>query len=381
MAPNRTARVMHVLVAPDKFRGTLTAAQAAEAMATGWLRSRPYDVVDPVPLADGGEGTVDALVAALGGERLAVRVAGPLGDPVYAVLGLIDRAEGSLGVVEMAQASGLSLVPESRRNALRASTRGSGELILAAARAGATELVVCLGGSATTDGGAGMAAALGIALLDSAGAPVGPGGQGLLDLARIDVGGLDPSVRRLRVNVACDVDNPLTGPQGAAHTFGPQKGASPQDVLVLDRALAHLAAVVHRDLGLDVRSVPGAGAAGGLGAGLVAFLGARLRPGIDVVMEAARFHDRLDRADVVLTGEGTFDESSLRGKVPWGVVESARTARVPALVLCGRAEARPEGVEVRSLVERFGAERAVSDARRALEDLAAELAEGLASAG
>ncbi|HEX5950992.1 MAG TPA: glycerate kinase [Actinomycetota bacterium] len=372
---------MHVLVAPDKFRGTLTATQATEAVATGWLRSRPYDVVDPLPLADGGEGTVDALMAALGGERRAVRAAGPLGDPVDAVFGLVDRPGGALGVVEMAQASGLELVPAARRNALRASTRGTGDLILAAARAGATELLVCLGGSATTDGGAGMASALGIALLDQAGAPVGPGGLGLLDLARIDAGRLDPAVRRLRVNVACDVDHPLTGPQGAAHAFGPQKGASPQDVLVLDRALAHLAAVVHRDLGIDVRSVPGAGAAGGLGAGLVAFLGARLRRGVDVVMEAVRFHDHLDRADLVITGEGRFDASSLRGKVPSGVLEAAAGARVPVLVLCGRAEERPEGVEVRSLVERFGAERAVSDARRALEELAAELAEGLASAG
>jgi glycerate 2-kinase len=372
---------MHVLVAPDKFRGTLTAAQAADAVATGWLRTRPYDVVDPLPLADGGEGTVDALVAALGGERRAVRVPGPLGDPVYAMFGLVARPEATLGIVEMAQASGLELVPETRRNALRASTRGTGELILAAAHAGATELLVCLGGSATTDGGAGMAAALGVGLLDATGAPVGPGGQGLLDLARIDTGGLDPAVRRLRVHVACDVDSPLTGPQGAAHVFGPQKGASPQDVLVLDRALAHLAAVIHRDLGIDVRLVPGAGAAGGMGAGLVAFLGGRLRPGIDVVMEAARLQERLDRADLVITGEGTFDGSSLRGKVPSGVLEAAGAARVPALVLCGRAEARPEGVQIFSLVDRFGAERALSDARRALEDLATEVAEGLASAG
>jgi glycerate kinase len=372
---------MHVLVAPDKFRGTLTAVQAAEAVATGWLRSRPYDAVEPLPLADGGEGTVDAIVAALGGERRAVRVAGPLGDPVYAVFGLVPRAEGALGVVEMAQASGLALVPEGRRNPLRASTRGTGELILAAARAGASELLVCLGGSATTDGGAGMATALGAALLDAAGAPVGPGGQGLLDLARIDARGLDPAVRRLRVNVACDVDNPLTGPQGAAHVYGPQKGASAQDVLVLDRALAHLAAVVHRDLGIDVRSIPGTGAAGGLGAGLVAFLGARLRRGVDVVAEAVGLQDRLDRADLVITGEGTFDASSLRGKVPSGVLEAAAAVRVPALVLCGRAEVRPEGVAVHSLVERFGAERALSDARRALEDVAAEVAGGLPSAG
>jgi glycerate kinase len=372
---------MRVLVAPDKFRGTLSAAQAAAAVATGWARSRPEDVVEQVPLADGGEGTVDALVAALGGERRRVRVAGPLGDPVEATFGLVHRAGGALGLVEMAEASGLALVSESRRDPLRASTRGTGDLILAATRAGASEVLVCIGGSATTDGGAGMAAALGIALLDAGGLPVRPGGEGLLDLARIDAGGLDRRVRGLRVQAACDVDNPLTGPHGAAYVFGPQKGASPQEVLLLDRALAHLAAVIHRDLGIDVRALPGAGAAGGLGAGLVAFLGARLRRGVEVVMDAVGLPARLERSDLVITGEGALDASSLRGKVPSGVLETARAAGVPVLVLCGRTDVRPEGVPVHTLVERFGVERAMSDARRALEDLAAEVAERLPSGG
>jgi len=372
---------MRILIAPDKFRGTLTAAQAAAAIATGWRRARPGDRLEEVPLADGGEGTMDALVAALGGQRREARVRGPLGDPLDAAYAMVPVEGGTLGVVEMALASGLTLLAQGRRDPLRASTRGTGDLMLAAARSGASEILVSLGGSATTDGGAGMAQALGVRLLDAAGSEIGPGGAGLLDLARIDASGLDRAVRRVGVQAACDVDSPLTGPRGAAHVFGPQKGASADDVLLLDRALGHLAAVVHRDLGIDVRAVPGAGAAGGLGAGLVAFLGARLRPGVDLVMDAVRLWDHLEEADLVITGEGAFDASSLRGKVPAGVLAAARTIGVRALVLCGRAEVGPEDVEVMSLTERFGTDRALGDARLALEDLAAEVAEGLSSPG
>jgi glycerate 2-kinase len=371
---------MRVLVAPDKFRGTLTAAQAAAAIAAGWRRTRPADEIQQVPLADGGEGTMDALVAALGGERRIARVHGPLGDEVDAAFGLAPSAGGRLGVVEMALASGLALVSERRRDPLRASTRGTGELILAAVAAGATEMLVCIGGSATTDGGAGMAQALGVSLLDGSGQPIRPGGGGLLDLKRIDTRGLDRRVRQVRFQAACDVDNPLTGPQGSAHSFAPQKGATPEDVVLLDRALGHLAAIVHRDLGLDVRDLPGAGAAGGLGAGLVAFLGARLRRGVEIVMEAVAFPARLARAELVITGEGALDASSLRGKVPGGVLDAAREVGIPAVVLAGRADVHPEGVEIRSLVQRFGRERAFGDARLALEDLAAEAAERLPSA-
>lgn len=365
---------MRILVAPDKFRGTLTAAEAASAIARGWRRVRPGDLLEEVPLADGGEGTLDALLAALGGERRTMRVSGPLGDEIEAAFGLAGGPAGPIGVVEMARASGLELVSTARRDPLRASTRGTGELILAALRAGAREVLVCLGGSATTDGGAGMAQALGVALLDAEGRPVGPGGIGLLQLARIDATGLDPLARAARVQAACDVDSPLTGPQGAAHVFGPQKGATREEILLLDRALGHLAAVVHRDLGIDVRGLPGAGAAGGLGAGLVAFLGARLRPGVQLVMEAVGLGRRIEAADLVLTGEGAFDASSLRGKVPAGVLEVARGAGVPVVVLCGRAEIHPPGVEVRSLAELVGPTRALADARLALEELAADVA-------
>jgi glycerate 2-kinase len=374
---NRTVPAVRVLVAPDKYRGTLTAAQAAAAIATGWRRARPDDALDELPMADGGEGTLDAVVAALDGRRRRVRVRGPLGDPVDAEYGVVVRGRERVAVVEMARASGLQLVGAERRDPLRASTAGTGELILAACREGVDEVLVCVGGSATNDGGAGMAQALGVRLLDAAGGPIGLGGAALLDLATIDVGGLDRSVAATRFVVAVDVDNPLTGPHGAAAVYGPQKGASADDVVLLDRALGHLAAVSARDLGVDVRDLPGAGAAGGLGAGMVAFLGARLRPGAEIVMDVVGFEERLAPSDVVVTGEGRFDEQSLRGKVAGAVLEVARRGGVPAVVLCGEAAARVPGVIVRSLVERVGAQDAFEQPRRSLEDLAADVAAGL----
>lgn len=372
---------MRVLVAPDKFKGTLSAAQAAAAIAAGWRRVRPGDEVVELPLADGGEGTADAIVDGLGGERRRVRVSGPLGDPVEAGFGLVHGASGRTAIVEMARASGLALVAPERRDPLRASTRGTGELIRAACAEGPSEVIVALGGSATTDGGAGMAQALGARLIDERGDEIPPGGGGLLELVRIDATGLDPSTRGVRFSAICDVDNPLTGLQGSAQVFAPQKGATPEDVVLLDRALAHLAAVIHRDLAIDVRSLPGGGAAGGLGAGIVAFLGARLRPGIEVVMAAVGFGRELAAADLVVTGEGAFDTTSLRGKVPGGVLAAAREAGVPVAVVCGRADRRPEGVRVWTLVERYGAERALGDARLALEELAADVAAEVSADG
>jgi glycerate 2-kinase len=373
---------VRVLVSPDKFKGTLTAAQAGDAIAAGWRRARPNDVVDQLPLADGGEGTLDALVEGLGGERRALRVTGPLGDPVDAEYGLVESAEGLTGVVEMARASGLQLLRSTRRDPLRATTRGTGELMVAACHAGARTLMVCIGGSGTNDGGAGMAQAMGIRLLDAAGQELRPGGAALRDLARIDLRPLDTSVGDVAVIVASDVDNPLVGPSGASRVYGPQKGARPDDVAVLDEALAHFAAVIHRDLGIDVRDVPGAGAAGGLGAGLVAFLGARIRPGVDVVMDAVGFQRRLQEADVVVTGEGSFDEQSLRGKVAAGVLRSAAEARVRAIVLAGRRSATaPDGAAVVSLVERFGEEPAMARPRWALEELAFQTASAFDAGG
>ncbi len=371
---------MRVLVAPDKFRGTLSAANAADAIAAGVRRAIPDAVVDAVPMADGGEGTLDALVAALGGETREVTVSGPLGDPVRAAYAIVPSASGPTAVIEMARASGLVLLAR-RRDPLRASTRGTGELIAAAAAAGAPSAVVCIGGSATNDAGAGMAQALGVALLDERGRELPPGGAALLRLARIDATRLDASVRVMRIVAATDVDNPLVGPSGASFVYGPQKGATADDVALLDRALRHLAAVVHHDLGIDVRDLPGAGAAGGLGAGLIAFLGARLRPGVDVVMEAVRFRERLENADLVITGEGRFDEQSLRGKVPHGVLTAAEELGVPAIVLCGERAIDVHGVRVESLVERFGERAARDQARISLETLAAEVTADVAKRG
>ena len=364
-------------MAPDKFRGTLTAAEAARAVAAGWRRARPDDDVTVVPMADGGEGTLDALVAALDGERHTARVTGPLGDRVAAQFAMVDTPEGLTGVVEMAQASGLELIAERRRDPLRATTYGTGELIRAACRHRPARVIVCIGGSATNDGGAGMAQALGARLLDGSGRDIGPGGAAVLDLATIDVGRMDPAVRGVRCLVACDVDNPLVGPAGASAVYGPQKGASPEDVALLDRALAHFAAVVHRDLGIDLRDTPGAGAAGGLGAGLIAFLGARLRPGVEVVMEAVGLRDRIRDADLVITGEGKLDGQSLRGKTVAGVLRAAEEATVRAAVVCGRAEIGMGEIPVAALVDLVGEERAMDDTRTALEELASGLASRL----
>jgi glycerate kinase len=365
---------MRILVAPDKFRGTLSAQQAAEAIEVGWRRVRPTDDLDLVPMADGGEGTLAAMVAAGEGTTRTIRVTGPLGDPVAAPLGLIDDGH-RLAVVECASASGLALISSARRDVGRATSVGTGELMREALEAGADRVLVCLGGSAMNDGGTGMAAALGIRFLDVHGRELRPGGAALVDLARIDASDLDPRLGHVRVTGATDVDNPLTGPSGASAVFGPQKGATPEDVLLLDRALGHLAAVVERDLGVSRNDEPGAGAAGGLGFGLLAFCAARLRPGIEVVMEAAGFEERLSKADLVITGEGSLDAQSLRGKVPAGILRAAELGRVPVAIVCGRAEITLPGATVVSLVERVGTASALHDARRSVELVASELAE------
>jgi glycerate kinase len=367
---------MRILVAPDKFRGTLTARQAAEAVATGWRRVRPEDELDLAPMADGGEGTMAALVDALHGEVVRATVTGPRGDPVEAEFGLADGADGRLAIVEMASASGLALLAPSRRDPLLTTTRGTGELILAALAYAPTRLLVGSGGSATNDGGAGMAQAVGVRMLDGQARELGSGGAALAGLARIDATRLDRRLTGVTCVAATDVDNPLTGPAGASAVYAPQKGATPEDVVVLDRALGHLAAIVYRDLGVDLRDEPGAGAAGGLGFGLMAFLGARIRPGIDVVAGALGLSSRVAAADLAITGEGRLDAQSLRGKVPAGILRLGRELSVPVAIVCGQAEAglRLDGVTVASLVERFGREDALGDARRSLERLAEELA-------
>ncbi len=368
-------------MAPDKFKGTLTAPEAAEAIATGWRRGDPSSEIETIPMADGGEGTLDALISGLDGERFRERVAGPLDEPVNAEYAVVQAPEGPTGVVEMARASGLELVPRTRLDPRRATTRGTGELILAACRQGARRVLVCIGGSATNDAGAGMAQALGVRLLDQEGRQLRSGGAALLELARIDVTRINPVVRDVDFLAATDVDNPLVGPRGASAVYGPQKGASPDDVRLLDKALRHFAAVVYRDLGVDIRDLPGAGAAGGLGGGLVAFLGAKLRSGVDVVMEAVRLKDRMEGVDLVITGEGSFDEQSLHGKAPAGVLRAADELRIPALVLCGEQRADRPGTKVMSLARRFGRGAARERARQLLAELAAEAAREIQEEG
>ncbi|MEW6523513.1 MAG: glycerate kinase [Bacillota bacterium] len=320
---------MKIVVAMDSFKGSLTAPDATAAVARGLRRVWPAASIDQVPLADGGEGTVTALVSATGGELREVEVTGPLGDPVVARYGILG--DGTSAAIEMAAAAGLTLVPPGRLDPGHATTFGVGQLVQAALDAGCTSIIMGIGGSATVDGGAGLAQALGAKLLDAAGAPIPRGGLGLEQLVAIDASPLRARLRGVALTVACDVDNPMCGPHGAARVYGPQKGADPELAARLDAALDHYAGVLRRDLGMDVRDLPGAGAAGGMGGGLVALAGARLRPGIELVMEAVGLQNRLAGCDLVITGEGRLDRQTRYGKVPAGVARLARGIPVVAL--------------------------------------------------
>jgi glycerate kinase len=333
---------MRILVAPDSYKGSLSAVAVAEAMAEGIRAVLPDAEVVLTPIADGGEGTVEAMVRATGGRILHTRVGGPLGEPERAAWGVLG--DGVTAVIEMAAASGLTLVPEERRDPRRACTFGTGQLVRAALDQGYRKLVIGIGGSATNDGGAGMARALGARLLDAAGAELAPGGAALAGLARIDLAGLDPRLEQTEIQVACDVDNPLCGPRGASAVYGPQKGATPAMVAELDRALGVYAQVAARATGRDVAQAPGAGAAGGLGAGLLFFTPARLRPGITMVLEACGFEARVAEADLVFTGEGRTDAQTAMGKAPVGVAEAARRHGVPVVCLSGGLGAGSEAV-------------------------------------
>lgn len=324
---------MKILIAPDSFKGSLAAADVAGAIERGVRRVLPHAEIECIPLADGGEGTVGALVAATGGQIVYERVTGPLGEPVDAFFGILG--DGTTAVIEMAAASGLPLVPPGRRDPLRTTTRGTGELIRLALERGCQKIIVGIGGSATNDGGAGMAQALGVSFRDSNGREIGPGGGELIRIHALDVSGLDSRIAGTRVVVACDVDNPLVGPKGASAVYGPQKGATPEQVEALDRGLAHFANVIERSLGIGVADLPGAGAAGGLGGGLVAFAGASLEPGIGIVLDAVNFHTRVQGADLVVTGEGAIDHQTAYGKVPVGVARVAKKARVPVVAVGG----------------------------------------------
>jgi glycerate kinase len=323
---------MKVVVAPNAFKGSLSASQAAAAIARGVRQVFPNADIVEVPVADGGDGTAEALVSARDGTFHTVEVEGPLGDPVAASYGLIDR--GRTGVVELASSSGLALISTDRQDPRRASTYGFGQLLEEVRKTGVSSVIAGIGGSATNDGGAGMAQALGYRLLDAAGRDLQRGGAALVHLDRIERP-RDLWWASVGVKVACDVNNPLTGPRGASAVYGPQKGADAQAVRELDAALARLAAVIERDLGKRVSAVPGAGAAGGAGAGMIAFLDARLVPGAPLVVEASGFDAKLQDADLVITGEGQADEQTAYGKAPGEVAKRAKKARIPVLLIAG----------------------------------------------
>jgi glycerate kinase len=320
-----------VLLAPDKFKGSLTAGQAAEALRRGMLAAAADLDVECLPVADGGDGTVAAAVAA-GYDFVPVTATGPTGTPVESGY----ARHGATAVVELADVSGLARLPGGRLRPLTATSRGTGDLVAAALDVGATRVVLGIGGSACTDGGAGMLQALGARLLDADGQELPSGGAALGRLALVDLGRLHPRLADTEVVVACDVDNPLTGPQGAAAVYGPQKGASPVDITLLDAALGHLASRVAASTGRDLRDEPGAGAAGGVGFAAVAVLGATLRPGIELVLDLLRFRERVRGADLVVVGEGSLDEQTLRGKAPAGVARLARDEGAQVVAVCGR---------------------------------------------
>jgi glycerate 2-kinase len=324
---------MKIVIAPDSYKESLSALEAANAIERGFKMIFPDAVYNKMPMADGGEGTVQSLVDATNGKIEERTVTGPLGKPVKAFFGLMG--DGETAVIEMAAASGLHLVPTEDRNPLTTSTKGTGELISAALDLGVQHIIIGLGGSATNDGGAGMIQALGGRLLDEAGKDIGDGGGALAQLAVIDLAGLDNRLKDVRVEVACDVDNPLTGPRGASAIFGPQKGATPDMVELLDKNLSHFADIAEKALGKSFRDIEGVGAAGGLGASLLAFLNADLKRGIDIVLHAVDFEEAVKDADLVITGEGRIDSQTIYGKTPIGVAKAAKKYGVPVIGLAG----------------------------------------------
>ena len=324
---------MKIVIAPDSYKGSIYASDAARAMEDGVRRVLPDAEVVLVPVADGGDGTLETLVETSGGRIITSDVTGPLGELVSAQWGAMG--DGVTAVAEMARTSGLALVRLEDRDPLNATTYGLGEVILEALEAGYRRFILGIGGSATNDAGAGMAQALGVRLLDAGGAELQPGGAALARLASIDASGLDPRAAEADFDVACDVNNPLTGPEGASAVYGPQKGATPEIVEQLDAALANFADVVKRDLGADVDGVPGSGAAGGLGGGIMAFLGGRLRPGVDIVLDTVDLASRLDGADLIITGEGCMDFQTVYNKAPIGVARLAGERRIPVIGVSG----------------------------------------------
>ncbi len=331
---------MKIVIAPDSFKGCLNALNVAHAMRRGVQRVFPDSLIEMIPMADGGEGTVDAILCAVPGEKIEINVTDPLGRSIMATYALID--EGETAIIEMAAASGLTLLSKQERNPSVTSTQGTGLLIKNALDRGVKKILLGIGGSATNDGGAGLAVALGVRLLDSMGNVLPQGGAALADLVNIDMSGLDPRLAKVRIEVACDVENPLCGPEGASVVYGPQKGANTKDIQLMDKALQRLGEVLSEIAGTNLLELAGGGAAGGLGAGVVGFLGAQLRPGSQMVLEVANADEKIKQADLVLTGEGRTDVQTAYGKVPVGVSALAQKYAVPVLVISGSVEGAPD---------------------------------------
>ncbi|AZB41454.1 glycerate kinase [Bacillus sp. FJAT-42376] len=370
---------MNIVIAPDSFKESMTASEAAGAFSKGFKKKWPDANVIEIPIADGGEGMVKAIVHSSNGVLIEKTVTGPLSTPVKAVYGLID--EGKTAVIEMAEASGLHLVPPASRNPLHTTTKGTGELIKDAASKGVKKIILGIGGSATNDGGAGMAQALGIRLLNSEGDSIQPGGGGLRDLSSIEISGVLPELKDIEIIAACDVDNPLTGEKGASAVFGPQKGATPEMVKELDQNLLHLSSIISRDVGIEVKNCPGSGAAGGLGAGLMAFLDAKLERGIELVLDAIHFDRLIAGADLVITGEGKIDGQTMYGKTPMGAAKRALKQNIPVIGVAGTLGNRSDILLEKGFTSLFsispGAislEQALADGPKNMEQFAYSLA-------
>ena len=381
---------MKIIIAPDSFKESLSSLQVAEQIEAGFREIFPQAQLLTFPLADGGEGTVEALTAATGGTRVPVEVTGPLGERVPSFYGM--TGDRRTAIIEMAAASGLALVPPQRRNPMKTTSFGTGELIGHALDAGVRTLIIGIGGSATNDAGAGMLQALGVRLMGKDGREIGFGGEALGELQRIDGDGLDPRLKECSIQVACDVDNPLTGSRGASAIFAPQKGATSEMVIRLEENLARFARIVARDRHRQIAQAPGAGAAGGMGGALLAFLDAALRPGIEIVIDALALEEHMKGADLVVTGEGRLDQQTLGGKAPFGITRLAAKYRVPVIIVAGSlgADARlfyPQGMgAVFSVIDRpcsleEALTRAADNLRRTARNIAATVAMGRSLGG
>jgi glycerate kinase len=365
---------MKVVIAPQTFKGSISAVEVARAMSEGVRRLIGDAETVLVPVADGGDGTLETLVESSAGEIRTLEVTGPLGEKVTAPWGAMG--DGNTAVIEMARTSGLALVPAEMRNPLLTTTYGLGEMIGHALDAGFRSYIIGIGGSATNDGGAGMAQALGVRLLDADGGDLPFGGAALARLDRIDMSGRDPRISESRLSVACDVNNPLTGPEGASAVYGPQKGATPEMVAQLDAALAHMAVVAKRDTGADIGDVPGAGAAGGLGGGFIAFLNGSLRPGVDIVLDTVGLDQYLENADLVITGEGCLDYQTVYDKAPIGVARRAKARGIPVIAISGSLGERYKQVHRHGI----DAASAITCAPMSLDESSARAHELVASA-